>query len=430
MALVSFSTTRNTGDRSLPAEVASPRLARSAETNPGKAKNKKKLFTKFKNRRFWKATTKKARRKDKSSKKKNSRKNKNNDTIGWKNKSKKNRKSRKARKDVSKKAAKKAKKSRRNKKNNDSKKEKTWNSRKNKGRKNKSKKKSKKSQNNSNSRKDQGRGENSTTTDDCIKIAVDALYNGLAKKASNFDRQSMRIGTRVTIIASKLEKAGDYADLATELNTTVVKCSEGSIDQAIADGVVEVLDNCKDQITTACAAPKVDQEQIDECKIMVKAFQEGSELCINVTKIEDKDKACECWESEEYVKLVENIKGCVIKESEKNVTDRFKECKEAVKTCNSAQKVSAPLLLNCTGSSFTTTKEATTTEKATTAKEPTNTTEATTEAETLKKNIKALEKAKVAIKTVAGTTTNPEALADRAELTCTLFIKLINTRKS
>ena len=418
MALVSFSTTRNTGDRSLPAEVASPRLARSAETNPGKAKNKKKLFTKFKNRRFWKATTKKARRKDKSSKKKNSRKNKNNDTIGWKNKSKKNRKSRKARKDVSKKAAKK---SRRNKKNDDSRKEKTWNSKKNKGR---------KSQNNSNNRKDQGRGENSTTKDDCIKIAVDALYNGLAKKASNFDRQSMRIGTRVTIIASKLEKAGDYADLATEMNTTAVKCSEGSIDQAIADGVVEVLDNCKDQITTACAAPKVDQKQIDECKIMVKAFQEGSELCINVTKIEDKDKACECWESEEYVKLVENIKGCVIKESEKNVTDRFKECKEAVKTCNSAQKVSAPLLLNCTGSSFTTTKEATTTEKATTAKEPTNTTEATTEAETLKKNIKALEKAKVAIKTVAGTTTNPEALADRAELTCTLFIKLINTRKS
>ena len=429
MALVSFSTTRNTGDRSLPAEVTSSRLARSAKTYPGKPKNKKKLFTKFKNRRSRKATTKKARRKDKSSQKKNSRKNKKNDTIGWKNKSKKDRK---ARKNVSKKAGKK---SRRNKKNNDSKKEKTWTSRKNKvgkSRKNKSKKnkKSKKIQNNSNSRKDQRRGKNSTTTDDCIKIAVDALYNGLAKKASNFDRQSMRIETRVPIIASKLEKAGDYADLATELNTTVVKCSEGSIDQAIADGVVEVLHNCKDQITTACAAPKVDQEQIDECKIIVKAFQEGSELCINATKKEDKDKACECWESEEYAKLVKNIKGCVIKESEKNVTDRFKDCKDAVKICNSAQKESAPLLLNCTGSSFTNTKEATTTEKATTAKEPTNTIEATNEAETLKKNIKALGKAKVAIKAVAGTTTNPEALPDRAELTCAVFIKLINTRKS
>ena len=100
MALVSFSTTRNTGDRSLPAEVASPRLARSAETNPGKAKNKKKLFTKFKNRRLRKATTKKARRKDKISQ----------------NKSKKDRKSRKAIKNVSKKAGKK---SRKNMKNNE-----------------------------------------------------------------------------------------------------------------------------------------------------------------------------------------------------------------------------------------------------------------------------------------------------------------------
>ena len=106
-------------------------------------------------------------------------------------------------------------------------------------------------------------------------------------------------------------------------------------------------------------------------------------MCINATKKEDKDKACECWESEEYAKLVKNIKGCVIKESEKNVTDRFKDCKDAVKICNSGQKESAPLLLNCTGSSSTTTKEATTTEKATTAKEPTNTSEATTtEAET------------------------------------------------
>ena len=57
-------------------------------------------------------------------------------------------------------------------------------------------------------------------------------------------------------------------------------------------GIIKVLGNCKDKITAACAAPKVNQEQIDKCKIIVKEFKEGTELCINVTKKEDKNKTC------------------------------------------------------------------------------------------------------------------------------------------
>ena len=349
---------------------ASP-LRSSVKSNPGKAKNEKIQIKKFNNRRS--------------------------------RKSKRNRKSRKATKNVTKKAVKKTKKAKknRNKKDKKSKKKKSRKSRKNKAlkdRKNKSKKDKKKKC----FKKFKNRRPRNTT-DNCIKIAVDALYNGRAKKASNFDRQSIRIKIRTPIIANKRGKAGDYADLSNKLGGNAVKCIEGGIDLTEVFGVIKVLGKCKDKITAACAAPKVNQEQIDKCKIIVKAFKEGTELCINVTKKEDKNKTCECWEGEEYVKQVANLKGCVIKESEKNVTDRFKECKDAVQTCNSAQKKAAPLLLNCL------------------------------DAATLKKNIKALEEAKEAVKTVAGTTNRVAAnradakTTTKADLTCADFIKLTKT---
>ena len=352
MALVTLSSARNTGDRSLQTKSSSYRLARSVETNPGKDKKKKKQAKKSKNRSKSRKATKKA---------------------------------------------KKAKKARKIKKDKKTKKKKSRKSKKKKASQGKKNRKNKRGRVNSN----------------CFEIAVDALYKGVAKKASNFDRQSIRIETRTPIIANKLKKAGDYADFASELNTTVDKCSEGSIDPDKAKGVVEVLNNCKDQITKACAAPEVDQKQIDKCKIIVKAFKEGTELCFAATMTEDKAKACECWEGEEYAKLVGNLTGCVINESVQKVSGNFKECKGAVQTCNIAQRNAALFLLKCTGAGTTTTEESTT-------------------AETLKKNIKALGEAKVAVKAVAGTTNTTSAAANRTaetrsegRLTCPDFTKLI-----
>ena len=201
MALVSLSTVRNTatGERNLPAEASSSRFARSEKTNLGEAKNKKEQAKKNKNRS--RKATKKATNK--------------------------------------KKTAKRAKKTRKIKKDK------------------KFKKKSRKIRKNKVSKGGKNRNKQSRAEDrgDCLEIAVDALYKGVAKKASNFDRQSIRIEIRTPIIASKLKKAGDYADFAAQMNTTVGKCSEGSIDPVIANGVVEVLDNCKDKITAACGAP-------------------------------------------------------------------------------------------------------------------------------------------------------------------------------
>ena len=159
VALAVLSAAENAEENSLSEEVASSRLARAADADPGKSKKKSK-----KNKNASKKKNKsKQKNKKKASKKRNKSKRKN-------NASKMNKKRRNNRK-ASKKNNKKDRKSRNNKKNREGK---------------------------------------SEVPDKCLTTSVNILYNGLYKKASNFDRQSKRIEARVPVIAKKLEKASEY----------------------------------------------------------------------------------------------------------------------------------------------------------------------------------------------------------------------------
>merc|ERR1719350_1930857 len=327
---------------------------------------------------------KKSKRKNKASKKNKSKKNKSkkkSKKAQKKNNKKNTKKSRKANKNKNKKAR------RKNKANKKEKKSKRKN--KKAGRKNKSKK---------NRSKQERQGYGRDVPDTCLTTSVNILYNGLSKKASNFDRQEARVETRVPVIAKKLEKASEYnatLDYLKALNSS--NCPSG--DATLLTALIATLGECETNIKTACAAPIYNQTQIDECTPIVAGFQAEIEKCFKLNS--NPTAACDCWESDSMAELEKGLKGCVIKESEQNVTDTFKECKKAVSTCNKDRVLAIPLLVNCSKTEA----------------------ELKAEATAVANNINSLNSAKAAIEKVAKSTRS----AGRAAATdCVTFTALVD----
>merc|ERR1719350_2755661 len=306
---------------------------------------------------------KKSKRKNKASKKNKSKKKSKKNKSQKKSKKaqkKKTKKSRKANKNKNKKAR------RKNKANKKEKKSKRKN--KKAGRKNKSKK---------NRSKQERQGYGRDVPDTCLTTSVNILYNGLSKKASNFDRQEARVETRVPVIAKKLEKASEYnatLDYLKALNSSNYPSGDATL-------------------LTALIAT------LGECKPIVAGFQAEVEKCFKLNS--NPTAACDCWESDSMAELEKGLKGCVIKESEQNVTDTFKECKKAVSTCNKDRVLAIPLLVNCSK----------------TEAEP------KAEATAVANNINSLNSAKAAIEKVAKSTRS----AGRAAATdCVTFTALVD----
>ena len=436
VTLAVLSAAENPGESSLSEEVASSRLARAADAGPGKKgrkskknkkaskKNKSKRNNKKASRKDNKSKNKKASKKEKKLKRKNEKASKKDKKSKRKNKkaskrekksekqniktSKKNRKSEKKNKKASKKDSKKDRKS--EKKNKKASKKDRKSERKNKKaskkvKKSERKNKKRKSKQNKkkNSRKSKSQEKNregrSTVNGTCISTAVNALYNGYSKKATNFDRQLKRLEVRLPKIANKLAKASEYNETLDDL-VALGSCPAGNATEL--DALIATLSECQINIETACAEPEYNQTQIDECKPIVEGFVSEVEKCFDLNS--DPAAACECWESDALAELEEGLKGCVIKESEKNVTDAFKACKGAVSSCNKAEAEAIPVLVACSKTSA----------------------DLVAEAETVANNIAALEGAKAAVEAAAASRSGRH----RAVATnCTEFIALVDARK-
>ena len=376
VTLAVLSAAENPGESSLSEEVASSRLARAADADPGKSKKKskrnKKASKKSKSKRMSKKTSKKGKSK------------RNNKKASKKGKSKRNNK-KASRKDKSKNKSRKASKSKRKSKKN-SKKGKS------------ERKNNKRNQKKAGKRTNKVREGRSTVPDTCISTAVNALYNGFSKKATNFDRQQKRIETRLPKIVSKRGKMTEYNQTLDDLVAANSSCPAGN--QTEIDALVATLGECETQISTACAIPMINQTQIDECKPMVEDFQAEVLECFELN--DDAAAACECWESDDMAELEESLKGCVIKESETNVTDAFKECKKAVSTCNKVQTEAIPVLVACSKTES----------------------DLVAEAETVANNIVALGEAKAAVEAAAASRRQRAAATN-----CTEFIALVDARE-
>merc|ERR1740123_1341667 len=318
-------------ENSLSEEIASSRLARAADADPGKRKRNKK-----------------SKRKNKASKK-----------------NKSNKKSKKAEKKKNKAEKKKNKKAE------------------------KKKNKKAKRKNKSNMAR-----QSSTVPDTCVSSAVNTLYNGLSKKASNFDRQLKRIEARLPKIESKRGKMTEYNQTMDDLVAANSSCPAGN--QTEIDALIATLGECETQISTACATPMINQTQIDECKPIVEGFVAEVEKCFGLNS--DPAAACECWEGDAMAELEMGLKGCVIKESEANVTAAFKACKGAVSSCNKATSSAIPVLVACSKTEA----------------------DLVAEAEQVANNIEALNQAKTAVEAAASRSIR--AVASN----CTEYIALVD----
>ena len=370
IAYAVLSIAENTEDNSLSEEASSYRLARAAKADPDKNKaSKKNKKAKKKSKRNQKAknavkTNKKAQKANRKNKKsvkarkknkKANRKNKKTQKARKNNKKANSNKSQKARKKNKKanRRNRKSKKSRKNRKSNKANKKdkKTKKSKKrDKKRKSKKSKKSKKknNMNGKNSRKIKSQKNALVEVPEkCLTDAVKTLYNGVAKKALNFERQVKRIENRVPVIAKKLLKAGEYKHSSNNMANIAPSCPPGLAFEA-EDLSIE-LGTCEKNITESCQPPEVNQAQIYDCKPLVEAFINLTKECYKLTNVEDVSgtDACDCWESKELKDLFVNLTFCVIKDSEQNVTDRFKECKNAVSSCNKEKTAAFPVFVNC-----------------------------------------------------------------------------------
>ena len=211
-----------------------------------------------------------------------------------------------------------------------------------KGKKSKMAKRKKQKKNKSNKKNNQKSQPKQDIPEICLKDSVDGLYRGYFKKASNFDRQLKRIETGVPIIAKKLQKAGDFNQSAEAIASIASSCL--TFEERIeALSLAAELGACYQNITDSCQPPEVNQTRIEECKPFVEGFQNETEVCKDLYG----DDACDCWQGPDFETLYEFLSGCVIKDSEKNVTDRLKECKKAVSDCNKAQREAFSLYAQC-----------------------------------------------------------------------------------
>ena len=409
IAHVVLSTAENTEDKNNLSEVALSRIARAANADPGPGRNKaskknkkaKKVNRKNKKAKKNNRKNKKARKTDKKNNKskKATRRNKMSKKANRRNKKSKkaNRKNKK-----SKKANRKNKKSKKaNRKNKKSKKA----NRKNKKSKKANKKRTKK-QNKSRKNKSQKSALRQDIPEICLTEAVKTLYNGLAKKASNFERQMKRIEKRVPIIKNKLEKAGDYIQAANNMVNIVPSCPPDLV--FYADSLTLELETCNTSITENCQPPIYNQTQIDECKPVVTAFMQETEVCFNQTKDATGTVACGCWESEALKNISDALAGCNIQESNENVTLSFKKCKNAVSDCNKAETDAFPVYVNCSNNQI----------KIDDLKK---------EAELLDNNINALSQAVTAIEKV--TAAARRRIIRAVATTCPDFIGLVEKRE-
>ena len=399
IAHVVLSTAENTEDKNNLSEVALSRIARAANSDPGPGRNK----ASKKNKKAKKVNTnnKKAKRNNRKNKKARKTNKKNNKS---KKATRRNKKSKKAnrRNKKSKKANKKNKKSKKaNRKNKNSRKANRKNRKSKKANKKRTKKQNKSRKNNS--QKSALRQEIPEVPEICLTEAVKTLYNGLAKKASNFERQEKRIEKRVPIIQNKLEKAGDYIQAANNMANIAPSCPMQLYPSAIHSSFM--LGNCEANITENCQPPIYNQIQIDECKPLVTAFIQETEVCFNLTRDETGTKACDCWEGEALKNISDALTDCNIQESNENVTLRFKECKNAVGECNKAETDAFPVYVSCRNNPIRILKK---------------------EAKLLANNINALNQAVTAVETL----TAPSRRIIRAvATTCPDFIGLVEKRE-
>ena len=309
----------NSEENSLSEEVSASRLARSAEAEAGRKKNKSLKKKRRKNQKSKKAAKKGAKKskKNKQKTKKNKRKAKKNKKKVKKNKRNQKRKS--------------------NQQSNE------------KNKKNKSKDNKDRSQD----------GKNWPLDGHCVECAASGMYRWKTVVA-NFAKQKNRIEKQAGIASNKKDKNTVFAPIALKLmdvgggNKSALKCANSTTSDGAKQltNLTQTLFDCETKLNEACAAVEVNMTFVEECAKDIELFENMTKDCYDLSKSDTAVAACYCWINETYRDLGNKIKSCKIEETS-NVTDGLKECKKAFSTCRQAEDDAVSAIAACSVSEET-----------------------------------------------------------------------------
>ena len=313
VTLAVLTAAENSEENTLSEEVASSRLARSADADAGRRKNKSSKKNKKKSRKAAKKAAKKAKKAAKKSKKNaGKRKNKSAKKNKRKNKSSKKNKRKNKSSKKNKKAAKKA-------------------------AKNAAKKEKKNKSNKSQKQRMNGRAVDGM----CLEAATTAM-NRWRGVVANFNKQKTRIEKQSEIASKKGDKKAVFAPIALKLvdlgggNKSALTCS-GSADSDGAKqltNLTQTLFDCEVQVNKSCSMdfPAPNMTFVDQCAMDIAMFENKTDECYKLSKADTAADACTCWTDAEYAELGNKIKMCKIAETA-DVAKGLKACKDAFSTC-------------------------------------------------------------------------------------------------
>ena len=290
--LIAFAVLSNAEDNSessLSEEVASARVARSADAGKNKSKSSKK------NKRKAKKAKKAAKKAAKMAAKK----------------------AKKASKKEAKKAKKEAKKSRKV-------------------------KKTKQGEKNRQKNISQNERKSSRAVDGaCLESAMTAM-NRWKGVVANFNKQKSRIEKQSEIAGKKGAKKSVFGPIALKLvdlgggNKSALTCS-GSADSDGAKqltNLTQTLFACEVEVNKTCSMdfPAPNMTFVDQCAMDIEMFENKTTECYDLSDADTAEEACACWTDAGYTELGNKIKGCKISETS-DVAKGLKACKDAFSTC-------------------------------------------------------------------------------------------------
>ena len=305
IAFAVLSAAENNEESSLSEEVASARLARSADAGNNKSKISKKN----------KRKTKKAKKSAKKAAKK----------------------AKKAAEKAAKKAKKEAEKSRKV-------------------------KKTKQGEKNQQKNKSQNERQSSRAVDGaCLESAMTAM-NRWKGVVANFNKQKTRIEKQSEIAGKKGAKNSVFVPIALQLvdlgggNKSALTCS-GFADSDGAKqltNLTQTLFACEVEVNTTCSMdfPSPNMTFVDECAMDIEMFENKTTECYELSKADTAADACTCWTDAEYTELGNKIKSCKIAETS-DVAKGLKACKDAFSTCRKYEDDAVTAMAACVVSADT-----------------------------------------------------------------------------
>ena len=176
----------------------------------------------------------------------------------------------------------------------------------------------------------------------CLEESVTALQRW-RNQVANFQKQYSRVNKQSEIADKKSAKQNLFKAIALKLidigggNKSALTCSgfsESNGAKQLAN-LTKTLEDCGKKINDSCSPdnfPKANMTSVNDCNDKVNDFVEKAQNCLDLSKENTADEACDCWTGDDMIKYSGNVKKCKIEETEE-IANGLKKCKKEFSKC-------------------------------------------------------------------------------------------------